>query len=176
MTTLTHVLLLNASYEPLHLVSIQRAVGLMLDGKVRAVEGIAARLRTPRTVFEVPAVLSLKYFVNVPQRGAAYSRRAVLKRDGWTCVYCGARPGDRPQGRALVKADFTVDHIVPRSRGGRNTWTNTACACYLCNQRKADRMPQEAGMTLRFEPRMPRTNYLVVGGSVPREWKKYIAS
>ncbi len=173
MMMLTHVLLLNASYEPLHLVSVQRAVSLMLADKVHAVEGIAARLRTPRTVFEVPSVLSLKYFVNVPRRGAAYSRRAVLDRDRWTCVYCGAQPGER-QGRVLVRADFTVDHIVPRSRGGRNSWTNTACACYRCNQRKADRTPKEAGMALRFEPRMPRTNYLVIGGRAPREWKKYI--
>jgi 5-methylcytosine-specific restriction endonuclease McrA len=164
----THVLLLNASFEPLHLVPVQRAVSLMLAGKAQAVDGIAARLRTPRTVFEVPSVLSLKYYVNAPQRGASYSRRAVLERDRWTCVYCGVRPGELPKG------DFTVDHIVPRSRGGRNTWTNTACACYRCNQRKADRTPQEAGMALRFEPRMPRTNYLVIRGSVPREWKKYI--
>ena len=174
MMALTRVLLLNASYEPLRLISIQRAVGLMLAGKVQAVEGIAARLRTPRTVFEVPAVLSLKYFVNVPRRGVTYSRRAVLDRDRWTCVYCGAHPGDRRRGRALVKADFSVDHIVPRSRGGRDAWTNTARACYPCNQRKADRAPHEAGMALRFQPRMPRTNYLVIGGRVPREWKKYI--
>jgi 5-methylcytosine-specific restriction endonuclease McrA len=182
--TLTHVLLLNASYEPLRLITVQRAVNLMLSGKVRAVEGIAARLRTPRTVFEVPAVLSLKYSVNVPRRGVSYSRRAVLRRDGWTCIYCGAQPGDRQRGgqasppkdrgRALVKADFTVDHIIPRSRGGRSTWTNTACACYGCNQRKANRTPHEAGMALRFEPRLPRTNYLVFGGEMPRAWRKYV--
>jgi len=123
---MTRVLLLNASYEPLRLITVQRAVNLMLAGKVRAVEGIAARLRTPHTIFEVPAVLSLRYYINVPQRGATYSRRAVLQRDRWTCVYCGAQPGDRRRGRVLAKADFTVDHIIPRSRGGRNTWTNTA--------------------------------------------------
>jgi 5-methylcytosine-specific restriction endonuclease McrA len=171
---LTHVLLLNASYEPLRLVTVQRAVNLMLSGRVRAVEGVAARLRTPCTVFEVPAVLSLKYYVNVPRRGVAYSRRAVLRRDGWTCVYCGAQPGDQRRGRTLVKADFTVDHVVSRSRGGRSVWTNTACACYSCNQRKADRTPHEVGMALRFEPRLPRTNYLVFGGEMPRAWRKYV--
>ncbi len=170
----TPVLLLNASYEPLRLITVQRAVGLMLAGKVQAVEGIAARLRTPRTIFEVPAVLSLRYYVNVPRRGAAWSRRAVLRRDGWTCVYCGVQPGDRRRGRVLARADFTVDHIVPRCRGGRNTWSNTACACYTCNQRKADRTPHEAGMPLRFEPRLPRTNYLVASGEIPVEWRKYI--
>ena len=172
--TMAHVLLLNASYEPLHCITVQRAVNLMLGGKVQAVEGIAARLRTPRSVFVVPAVLSLRYYVNVPRRGAAYSRRAVLNRDRWTCVYCGARPGERQRGRVLVKANFTVDHIIPRSKGGRNSWTNTVCACYQCNQRKADRTPHEAGMRLQFEPRWPRTNYLVISGEVPREWKMYV--
>lgn len=170
----TGVLLLNASFAPLRRISVQRAVNLMLAGKVEAVEGIAARLRTPRTVFEVPAVLRLRYYVNVPRRGATWSRRGVLERDRWTCVYCDARPGDRRRGRVLVKSDFTVDHIVPRSRGGRNTWTNTACACYFCNQRKANRSAHEAGMRLRFEPRKPRTDYLVASGEVPLVWKKYL--
>ena len=170
----TSVLLLNASFVPLRRISIQRAIGLMLAGKVEAVDGIAARLRTPRTIFEVPAVLRLRYYVNVPRRGATWSRRGVLERDRWTCVYCGASIGQRQRGRALVKSDFTVDHIVPRSRGGRNTWTNTACACYTCNQRKADRSAHEAGMRLRFEPRQPRTDYLIISGEVPSVWKKYI--
>jgi 5-methylcytosine-specific restriction endonuclease McrA len=67
-----------------------------------------------------------------------------------------------------------VDHIIPRSRGGRNTWTKAACACYRCNQRKADRTAHEAGLQLLFEPRQPCTDYLLVGGEVPSLWKKYI--
>jgi 5-methylcytosine-specific restriction endonuclease McrA len=167
------VLLLNASFVPLRPISVRRAVNLMLAGKVEAVGGVAAQLRTPRTIFEVPAVLRLRYYVNVPRRGATWSRRGVLERDHWTCVYCGARPGDRQRGRTLFKRDFSVDHIVPRSRGGKNSWTNTACACQVCNRRKADRTAHEAGLKLRFAPKTPRTDYVVASGEVPVAWRHY---
>ncbi|MBK9051256.1 MAG: HNH endonuclease [Chloroflexi bacterium] len=111
------VLLLNASYEPLQTISVQRAVNLMLAEKAQAVEGIARRLRTVRRVFEVPSVLRLTYYVNAPQKGAIWSRKAVLERDRWTCIYCGIRPGHRHKGMFFHKADFTIDHILPRSRG-----------------------------------------------------------
>jgi 5-methylcytosine-specific restriction endonuclease McrA len=167
------VLLLNATFEPLQTITIQRAVNLLLMGKVEAVEGVARRLRTPSTIFEVPSVLRLRHYVNVPQRGVSWSKRGVLKRDQYTCIYCDAKIGQQHGKYVYIKSDFTVDHIIPRSRGGRNTWSNTACACYQCNQRKGNRTSHEAGMRLRFEPKRPRVNYLVVGGSVPDEWKKY---
>ncbi len=170
----TGVLLLNASYEPLRVVSVRRAVSLLMRGVVEGVDGVAARLRTPSTIFEVPSVLRLCYYVNVPQRGATWSRRGVLARDGYTCVYCSARVGERHRGRVLTHADFTMDHLIPRSRGGGGAWGNTACACRWCNHRKADRTPHEAGMRLRWEPKTPRVNYLVVSGEVPAEWKVYL--
>ena len=168
------VLLLNASYVPLKPITIRDAVDLMMRGVVDTVDGVAARLRTPGTVFEVPSVLRLRYYVNVPQRGATWSRRGVLARDGYTCVYCGTEVGDIRRGQMVKRADFTVDHLVPRSKGGGNTWSNTACACYRCNHRKADRAPHEAGMRLLWEPKRPRTNYLVADGDIPDEWKVYI--
>lgn len=168
------VLLLNASYVPLRPITIRDAVDLMMRGVVDAVDGVAARLRTTTTILEVPRVLRLRYYVNVPQRGAEWSRRGVLTRDRYTCIYCGAHPGDRQRGLLLTRADFTVDHLIPRSRGGNNTWSNTACACCSCNHRKADRTPHEAGMKLLWEPKRPRTNYLVINGEVPEEWKVYI--
>jgi 5-methylcytosine-specific restriction endonuclease McrA len=167
------VLLLNATYEPLQMISIQRAVNLLLTGKVEAVEGIARQLRTPNTIFEVPSVIRLTRFVNVPQRNVSWSKRGILRRDSYTCIYCGLQPGQSKNGRLLSREDFTVDHIIPRSRGGRNTWGNTACACYTCNQRKGSRTAHEAGMKLLFEPKRPRVNYLVVSGNLPDEWKKY---
>ena len=170
----TGVLLLNATYEPLRVIPVRRAVSLLMRGVAEGVEGVAARLRTPSTVFEVPSVLRLRYYVNVPRRGAVWSRRGVVARDGYTCVYCGARVGERRRGRILARADFTVDHLIPRSRGGGNTWGNTACACRWCNGRKGDRTPHEAGMCLRWEPKTPRVNYLVVSGEVPAEWKVYL--
>jgi len=178
MTTLVDqrkVLLLNASYTPLRAITIRHAVDLILRGVVDQVDGIAARLQTPTTVFEVPSVLRLRYYVNVPRRGAIWSRRGVMARDDVTCVYCGISQGDVRKGKTLTKVDFTVDHLIPRSRGGGSTWGNTACSCYWCNHRKADRTPHEAGMALRWEPKRPRTNYLVAsGGDIPEEWRIYI--
>lgn len=168
------VLLLNASYVPLKSITIRDAVDLMMRGVVDAVDGVAARLRTPRTIFEVPSVLRLRYYVNVPQRGAVWSRRGVLTRDGYACVYCGVEVGGRHKGRRVRRTDFTVDHLMPRSKGGGNTWGNTACACCWCNHRKADRTPHEAGMRLLWEPKRPRTNYLVADGNIPDEWRVYI--
>jgi 5-methylcytosine-specific restriction endonuclease McrA len=169
-----NVLLLNASYEPLRVIPVRRAVGLLMRGVAEEVDGVAARLRTPSLIFEVPSVLRLRYYVNVPQRGAVWSRRGVLGRDGHTCIYCGVQPGGRHGGKWVTRADLTVDHLIPRSRGGGNTWGNTACACRWCNNRKADRTPHEAGMRLRWEPKTPRVNYLVVTGDVPAEWKVYL--
>ena len=169
-----HVLLLNASYEPLRMISIKKAVHLLLAQKVFAVEGIARRLRTSTQIFEVPSVVRLTYYVNVPRRGLSWSRLGVLNRDGWQCIYCGVRCGERRGGKLYVRADFTLDHILPRSRGGRNTWPNTACACARCNHRKGNRTPHEAGMKLLFEPKTPRTNMLVLRGQIPTDWKKYL--
>ena len=170
----TRVLLLNATYEPLRVIPVRRAVGLMMRGVVEGVEGVAARLRTPSTVFEVPSVLRLCYYVYVPQRGATWSRSGILTRDRYTCVYCGARVGEWRRGRVLTRYDFTVDHLIPRSRGGGNTWGNTACACRWCNGRKDNRTPHEAGMRLRWEPKTPRVNYMVASGEVPAEWRLYL--
>jgi 5-methylcytosine-specific restriction endonuclease McrA len=168
------VLLLNASYEPLRAISVRRAVSLMARGVVDAVGGVAARLRAPGVALEVPSVLRLRVYINVPQRRAVWSQRGVLARDRHTCVYCGASVGDRRGGGVLRHADLTVDHLIPRSRGGGDTWGNTACACRWCNYRKADRTPHEAGMRLLWEPKLPRVDYLVAGGDVPDEWKIYI--
>ncbi len=168
------VLLLNFSYEPLRVVGIQDAVRLMLRGVVEEVVGTAAELRTAYTTFHVPSVLRLRVYAHVPQRGATWSHRAVLQRDHYTCIYCGVQVGDRRRGRRLVHDDFNVDHLIPQSRGGASTWSNTACACKECNQRKADRTPHEAGMKLRWEPKTPRVRYLVAGGAVPEEWKLYL--
>jgi 5-methylcytosine-specific restriction endonuclease McrA len=103
-----------------------------------------------------------------------WSRAAVLRRDEHTCAYCGIRPGDKQHGRTLSERSFTVDHILPISRGGKNTWGNTVCACPACNQRKGSRTPHEANMKLGWEPKRPRVNYLVASGAVPAAWKVYL--
>lgn len=168
------VLLLNASFSPLSVIPMRRALSLIARGCVEAATEETISIQGVSRPFHLPAVIRLQRYVNVPQRKATWSRTAVLKRDGYCCIYCGIHMGERQSGRILYKNDFTLDHIIPRSRGGRNTWGNTACACYRCNQRKADRTPHEAGMPMRWEPKIPRVNYVVVGGEVPDAWKVYL--
>lgn len=166
--------MLNGDYRPLASVTIPKAVNLLIADKVEAVEGVARTLQTPNTVFEVPSVIVLKRYVNVPSRNKKWSRRGVMERDNYTCVFCGISAGQqRNRNGRWHQRDFTIEHIVPVSRGGKSTWGNTACACYACNHKKADRMPNEAGVKLLWEPKTPRTNYWVVSGSFPKEWKKY---
>lgn len=165
MTT-SGVLLLNATYEPLAVLSVKRAVKLV--GKER-VEPVAAEHMTVAHAGQtlvMPTVLRLKVYINVPKRNAPrWTRRGVFVRDGNRCAYCG---------RLLKRGELTVDHVIPVSRGGGSTWCNTVTACAPCNQRKADRTPHEAGMKLLIEPKTPRTNYLLAAGDIPASWKLWI--
>jgi 5-methylcytosine-specific restriction endonuclease McrA len=168
------VLLLNAGYEPLAVIPYRRAVALLLRDRVEAASAEATILRAAEGALRVPHILRLRRYVHAPRRGVHWSRAGVLRRDRYICIYCGNAPGDRQGPRTLDKRDFTVEHIVPRSRGGRNTWVNTACACNRCNNRKGDRLPHEIGYRLRWEPKIPRVDYLVLSGDVPEVWKIYL--
>ena len=170
------VLLLNGgNWEPLIVISLPRAMSLILEEKAVIVEETGEVLRSVSRNFPVPSVIALQRFVNVPRRRAHWCRKSVLERDGFRCIYCGIRLGGKHQQHVMKKADFTIDHIVPKSRGGNDTWSNTACACFRCNHRKGDRVPHEAGMRLLWEPKRPRTSYLVIAyGSGPSIWRRYI--
>ncbi len=171
-----HVLLLNGgTWEPLTVISIPRAINLILAGKAIMVEETGRFLRTVRTQFPVPSVIALRRYINVPRRHAHWSRHGVLARDNYTCIYCSVTLGGIVRGQKITKRDLTIDHILPVSRGGKNTWSNTACACFACNHRKGNRLPGEAGMRLLWEPKIPRTSYLVIEmGSGHDTWKRYI--
>lgn len=170
------VLLLNGSnWEPLAVITVPRAINLLLAGKAVVIEQSGQFLKTIRDQFPVPSVIALRTYINVPRRQAHWSRKGVLVRDSYTCIYCGAEPGTLFKGKPLTRHDFTVDHIFPKSRGGKDVWTNTACACYNCNHRKSDKLPNELGMKLKWEPKTPRTSYLVIAiGTGPDAWKRYI--
>lgn len=158
-------LVLNATYEPLSIVPIRRAVCLVLDDKAELVESDDGVLRSARLTVPSPAVIRLRYMVKAPRRReAALSRRAVFARDEYRCQYCGRR------------AD-SIDHVVPRSRGGADVWENLAAACRSCNTSKRDRTPDEAGMRLMRPCRAPRAAaWVVLGASyVPDTWKPYLA-
>jgi 5-methylcytosine-specific restriction endonuclease McrA len=162
-----HVLLLNASYEPLSVISLRRAVSLISRGRVEAACDEKYELRSVSETSAIPTVIRLRRYVNVPQRGVHWNRRAVMRRDRYTCGYCGIAIGGKRFGRTMGRRDFTVDHILPVSRGGKNTWSNTICACAECNHYKGGRTPNEANLKLRWEPKRPRVTYWVASGEVP---------
>lgn len=163
---MSRALVLNATFEPLSIVPARRAVCLLLDEKAEMVEADAREvIRSESLVVQIPAVVRLRYMVKAPRRRvAAVSRRAVFARDEYRCQYCGSR------------AD-SIDHVVPRSRGGRDVWDNLAAACRPCNTRKRDRTPDEAGMRLLRPCRAPRsTGWVPLGAHlVPDTWKPYLA-
>jgi len=161
---LRRALVLNASREPLCVVSLHRAVALVLAGKAVVLEEGATPLRSARSTFPAPEVLVLTRYVHVPYRGVVPpTRRTVLQRDAHRCVYC-AGPAD------------TIDHIHPRSRGGRHEWTNVAAACARCNHRKADRLLSEIGWELLVTPTVPRGSLILVSAVRPHpSWYHYLA-
>lgn len=164
------VLVLNASYEPLQLVSIRRAVVLLLQEKAELVEAAEQRLRAQGFSLEVPIVIRLVRYIRIPRRmRLPCSRRGVLARDRETCQYCGAQPG---------RLHLTVDHVLPRSRGGLTTWENVVAACRECNHRKGGRTPEEANMTLLTRPRQPQYVAFALLGELERHeiWRKYAYS
>lgn len=161
------VLVLNGNGAPLSVVTLADAWGLIEDGVVytNVTDAVAGHLRSAHRKHPIPSVLMLKKYEDVPEMGKSWSKKGVLKRDNYTCGYCGLTP---------PSSELTIDHIIPQSRGGPNTWGNTIAACFSCNQRKANKTPSEAGMKLLWEPKTPRTNYLVLSGNVPREWKVFL--
>jgi 5-methylcytosine-specific restriction endonuclease McrA len=163
----TDVLVLNASYEPLRIVSVRRAIILLLQEKVELVEAAAQHLRTQGASFAVPLVVRLVRYIAIPRhRKLPCSRRGVLARDRDTCQYCGAQPG---------RAHLTIDHVLPRAHGGTTSWENVVAACAACNHRKANRTPQQAGMALACPPGRPSYAAFTLLGALERHavWQKY---
>lgn len=157
-------LVLNATEEPLSVVSARRAAILVFSERADTVYPSGKVLRSERLDLEVPSVLRLRKYVQIPYfRRSSISRRGVLARDGHNCQYCGRH------------AD-SVDHIRPRSRGGRHTWDNVVAACRRCNARKKDRLPSEAGMRLSRPPQPPSRSVLIMlkAGEVPEHWNAYL--
>ena len=170
------VLLLNVGYEPLSIISWRRALGLIMRERVAPASAEGWTVRGVSTVLHIPCVLRLKYYVSVPATDAQWTRRGVLRRDRYTCAYCGLQPGDRHGRLVISRRDMTIDHIHPQSRGGENTWTNTVCACRWCNQYKDNRTPAEARLCLRWTPQAPRITFWELSGEIPSAWRIYLRS
>ncbi|MGH9118262.1 MAG: HNH endonuclease [Acidimicrobiales bacterium] len=157
-------LVLNATYEPLAIVPARRATVLVLAEKAEMVRATDRHYHSQRLTVAVPSVVRLRRFVRVPyHRRLAVSRRAVMARDDGACQYCG-RFAD------------SIDHVVPRSRGGTHVWENVVAACRACNLRKRDRLVHEAGMRLHQPPRAPlgAAWRFLAAGAVPGDWLPFL--
>lgn len=157
--------MLNASYQPLCVVGVRRALVLALKGKAEVVHTNGVTFHSEKMTIQAPSVVRLNYFVKVPYRSrASLSRRAVFVRDNFECQYCG-RPAEN------------VDHVVPKSRGGGHTWDNVVAACRPCNSRKENRAPQDVGLRLRRNPQPPHDSVWIVVAvdRVDPMWEQYLA-
>lgn len=161
---MSRALVLNTTYEPLCVVSARRAVVLILTQKADLVSDSGLKMHSERLAVEIPSVIKLRSFVRVPyRRRAALNRRAVFARDGSRCQYCAA-PAE------------SIDHVMPRSKGGEHVWENVVAACRPCNTRKRDRLLSETTMVLRRRPTAPRElSWITVAvGRVPDDWEPYL--
>lgn len=161
---MTKALVLNATFEPLCVVSMQRAVVLLLDEKAELVHRREQVLRSQYRLIPVPSVVRLMHYVRVPRRRRMTpSRRAVFLRDDHMCQYCGAMAEN-------------IDHVIPRSKGGLHVWENVVAACRHCNATKENRTPAEAGLRLRRFPAQPRSDMLIAAivGSIHPHWLDYL--
>lgn len=163
-------LVLNSSYQPVKLVSWQKAFILFFQGKVEVLEYHSAAARSAREAHRLPSVIRLKTYI-APRRAnrLKFSRENVYLRDDYTCQYCGVQFAPR---------DLTLDHVVPASKNGRKDWTNVVAACRTCNHRKGNRTPLGANMPLLNEPKIPawlptlRPSFR--SGDIPEAWEPYL--
>jgi 5-methylcytosine-specific restriction endonuclease McrA len=166
------VLVLNHTYEPLHFTNARRAITLLLSGKAEGVESSPRVIRSPSRAYPLPSVIRLAVYIRRPfLERVAFNKKNILRRDGYTCQYCRRR-GDK----------LTVDHVIPRSRGGPTTWTNVVAACLRCNLLKGNRTLDEARLSLLREPVHP---HVLLSAHLLRHphatffldsWRKYLVA
>ena len=178
-------LVLNRNWQPVNVATVARALVLLWNATARVVDPgdyqlydwedwIRLRpndgdefIRSVRFRLRIPEVIALRDYDRVPSSVVTFSRRNIYKRDHYTCQYCGHQPG----GDAL-----TIDHVVPRARGGESRWDNCVLACLSCNGRKADRTPEQAGMRLRKLPERPAWRSLYLNNDQRIEsWSKFVS-
>ncbi len=168
-TDTTRTLLLSQSYEPLELISWQRAFTMLTLGKVEVVEEYDHDVRTVSVIFKVPAVVRLLRAFRRFRKPVKFSRVNIYARDKYRCQYCGTK---------APISELTYDHVVPRAQGGRTTWTNIVTACYTCNRKKGNRTPEQASMRLRTAPVqptwVPAMTLRISTVSVPDAWRDYL--
>jgi 5-methylcytosine-specific restriction endonuclease McrA len=160
------VLVLNQTYEPIGVCTVKRAIILLFLGKGEVVERYArSHVRGANCLFPAPSIIRLHLYIYVPQKKLSLSRKNILKRDKFQCQYCGTR-----------SLPMTVDHVVPRQRGGSYSWENLVCACTACNAQKGSRTPEEARLNLRTKPHKPSGIMFIqhMIGIADERWKPYL--
>lgn len=161
-------LVLNASWQPIETVSWQNAFKMILNGRAKAIDYYDAIVRTPNDEFFIPAVLVLTEYNAVPKRTIIYSKRLVYERDKWKCQYCS---------KQLSSKTATIDHVLPRSRGGRSNFENCVASCEPCNSTKANKLLRNTRFKLLKRPKKPYLHPLQGKiGTMKEEWEPYIGS
>jgi 5-methylcytosine-specific restriction endonuclease McrA len=158
-------LVLNATFEPLCVVSSRRALILVINEKAELIHDTGRHYRSEKVAFAEPSVIRLAHFIHVPhQTRIAISRRSVFARDAHRCQYCGNQAEN-------------IDHVRPKSRGGKHIWENVVAACRRCNSLKEDRLLEETSLKLRRAPRAPRSRVwlLAASGEFRTEWEQYVS-
>jgi len=163
-------LVLNSSYEPLRIVSWQKALVMWFQDKVEILEYHSAFVRSVSSSFNLPSVLKLKSYIKPKKMdGVRFCRENIYIRDNFTCQYCAQK---------FAPKELTIDHVLPASQGGPKIWTNVVTACRKCNQTKADRTPEKAKMPLLKQPKAPNwlpvLEHEILSERIPKTWKDYI--
>jgi 5-methylcytosine-specific restriction endonuclease McrA len=162
------VLVLNATFEPINVCTVRRATVLVLKERAVLLERAGRPLRSEKLRLDRPTVIRLTSYVKIPRNahGRKITRKAVLARDAWTCQYCGSR-----------RSALTVDHVIPRSRGGKSVWENIVASCATCNRRKGSHLPREAKMHPRTKPKAPGPTVFIriASPNIPHAWQQYLA-
>lgn len=158
-------MVLNLSFEPITVCSVKKAITLIFLGKaVMLRENEDMPIKTVSGSYPCPAIIKLTRYVRIPYRSVELTRRNILLRDGHKCLYCGATER------------LTIDHVLPRSRGGENSWENLATACISCNNKKGNRTPSEAEMKLSHAPYRPSHIFSITnsGKHLDERWKPFL--
>lgn len=161
-----HVLILNQNYEPLTVCTVKRAIVMIVLNRAEMIESLdGQRVRSVSMSLPVPSVVRLVNFARIPEKTVLLSRKNIIKRDGGRCQYCGRKA-----------ARMTVDHVIPRHMGGKETWENLVAACPECNNQKGQRLPEQANMTLLRKPRRPSHITFIQHFMSPRDvrWRPYL--
>jgi 5-methylcytosine-specific restriction endonuclease McrA len=162
-------LVLSQGYEPVKIVSWQRAITLLFLGKVEVIEEYDRNIKSTSILIKIPSVVRLLSAIRRRKQPVKFSRVNIYGRDRYACQYCGVK---KPI------AELTYDHVVPRSQGGKTSWTNIVTACETCNRKKANRTPDQAGMRLLAHPVQPKAMPVLVitvsRESVPDAWRDYV--